>query len=125
MPVVEIRALPQKPPADVPNVLERVCTELATVLDIAEKRVWATWETIEGCHYVEGRQETPDQVASTHPPLVRVLAFEGRSDDVVRVMLETGARRAAEVRGLEGGNVRVTYEARKPGRVWSGGRVLD
>ncbi len=125
MPVVEIRALPQKPPADVPNVLERVCTELATVLDIAEKRVWATWETIEGCHYVEGRQETPDQVASTHPPLVRVLAFEGRSDDVVRVMLETVARSVAEALGLEAGNVLVTSEDPTAGRLWSGGQVLD
>ncbi len=125
MPVVEIRALPQKPPVDAAWVLEKVCTELAAAIGVPESKVWATWETIEAHHYVEGRDDVPDQGSSTHPPLVRVRALEGRSEDVIRTMLDTVARSVAEALTIESGNVMVVYEELKAGRVWSGGGILE
>jgi phenylpyruvate tautomerase PptA (4-oxalocrotonate tautomerase family) len=125
VPVVEIRALPQKPPADVPWVLEKVCVELAAVLGIPEKRVWATWQTIESRHYVEGRDDVPDQSPGSHPPLVRVQSLEGRPPETVRRMLETVARSVEQALGLEAGNVMVVHEELRAGRVWSGGAILE
>jgi phenylpyruvate tautomerase PptA (4-oxalocrotonate tautomerase family) len=125
MPIVEIRALPQKPSADVPYVLERVCTELAAAVGIPEKQIWATWEVIEERHYVEGRNDMPDQPPTTHPPLVRILAYQGRSEDTIRTMLETVARSVTDALGLEEGNAFVVYEELKAGRVYSAGDVLD
>jgi phenylpyruvate tautomerase PptA (4-oxalocrotonate tautomerase family) len=125
VPVVEIRALPQKPPVDVPHVLSRVCTDLAAALDVPEKKVWATWQSLEERHYVEGREDAPDQASGTHPPLVRVQAFEGRSEETIRKMLDTVAASVSAALGVEPGNVMVVYEELRSGRVWSGGGILD
>ena len=125
MPVVEIRALPHKRPSDVPFALERVCTELAAAMGIPEKQVWATWQTIDARRYVEGRDPMPHQPPDTHPPLVRLQAFEGRSPEMIRTMLETVAKSLESSLGLGEGNVMVVYEELKSGRVWAGGGILE
>jgi len=123
MPVVEIRALPQRPPVDVGAVLGRVCLDLARALGIREKGVWATWSPLAGGAYVEGSDVVADQPRDTHPPTVRILAREDRPERIA-LMLQTVAASVAEALGLEPGNVFVVYEVLKDGRVFSGGGIL-
>jgi phenylpyruvate tautomerase PptA (4-oxalocrotonate tautomerase family) len=123
MPVVEIRALPQ-PGLDVGPVLAAVTQELAAFLGEEASGTWATWEEIPGGRYSEGGDAPAAQPRSTHPPLVRVTAFEGRAPNVVAGMLRTVAETLARELGLEPGNVFVRYEEQVSGRLFTGGAVL-
>lgn len=124
MPVVRIRALPQPDSVDIPSALAAVTRDLATLLDEHPSGSWATWETIRPGRYAEG-SETPElQPRDTHPPLVIVTAFEGREPELVERMLKTVAETLVREFGLGEGNVFVTYEEARSGRVYSGGRIL-
>lgn len=122
MPVVEIRALPQAD-VDVEVVLAAVTRELAAFLDEEASGTWATWEEIPAGRYSEGGDAPATQPRSTHPPLVRVTAFEGRAPNVVAGMLRSVAETLARELGLEPGNVFVRYEEQVPGKLFTGGSV--
>jgi phenylpyruvate tautomerase PptA (4-oxalocrotonate tautomerase family) len=122
MPVVEIRALPQAG-VEIEPVLAAVTLELAAFLGEEPQGTWATWEEIPGGRYSEGGDAPAAQPRSTHPPLVRVTAFEGRAQNVVAGMLATVAETLARELGLEPGNVFVRYEEQVSGRLFTGGSV--
>ncbi|HEX9416898.1 MAG TPA: tautomerase family protein [Gaiellaceae bacterium] len=122
MPIVRIEALAQ-PEIDLERVLGSLCTELAALLGERPEGTWATWETLE--HYVEGAQGPAAQPRSTHPPLVTVTAFEGRPPEQVAAMLSLVADVLARELSLEPGNVFVTYEEARRGRLYTGGQVVE
>lgn len=124
MPVVRISALPQPDSADVTSTLAAVTRELSSLLEEHPGGSWATWETIRPGRYAEG-SETPElQPRDTHPPLVTITAYEGRDPELVERMLVVVAETLVRELGLGAGNVFVTYEEARSGRVYSGGRVL-
>ena len=123
MPVVEIRALPQRDGLDVEAVLAAVTAALAALLNEEPSGTWATWEEIPPGRYVEGGDAPLEQPRSTHPPLVRVTAFEGRPPELVAAMLEAVADVLAHRLELERGNVFVLYEEARAGRLFTGGEV--
>ncbi|MGH3103991.1 MAG: tautomerase family protein [Gaiellaceae bacterium] len=105
-------------------MLGTVSRALADLLGEPPHGTWATWEAIRPGSYAEGA-ETPDrQPASTHPPLVSVLAFEGRPAELVERMLVCVADTLVRELGLEPGNVFVTYDEVASGRVYDGGQVV-
>lgn len=122
MPVVEIRALPQGD-VDLETVLAAVTRELAGFLGEEASGTWATWEELPPGRYSEGGDAPAAQPRSTHPPLVRVTAFEGRAPNVVAGMLRTVAETLARELRLETGNVFVRYQEQMPGRLFTGGSV--
>jgi phenylpyruvate tautomerase PptA (4-oxalocrotonate tautomerase family) len=124
MPVVRIRALPQPDGVDVVAVLGRVSVALADLLGERPAGTWATWDTIEPGRYAEGEDAPPEQPRATHPPLVSVLAFEGRAPELVERMLVCVAETLAAELELEPGNVFVTYEEARSGRLYTGGQVV-
>jgi hypothetical protein len=124
MPVLEVRALPQDPPVDVPAVLGRLCSAVAHAAGCPERQVWATWHTLPDGAYVEGRNDAERQPHETHPPLVRVLALAGRSPENVAAVLQAAGSSLAGSLGLEPGNVFVHYDEIPSGRVLAGGRIL-
>ena len=124
MPIAEVRALPQVPPVDVPAVLGRVCTDLAEAIGATSPRqVWATWQTLPDGHYVEGPDDAERQPRETHPPLVRILALEGRDARTVRTMLRTVAETLGRELDVEPDNVFVRYEEMASGTVLTGGDI--
>jgi phenylpyruvate tautomerase PptA (4-oxalocrotonate tautomerase family) len=125
MPVVRIRALPQPPGIDVAAVLAAVTRELAAVLEEEPRGTWATWDELAPGRYSEGGDAPGRQPRDTHPPLVSLVAFEGRSDELVERMLTCVAYTLARALGLEAGNVFVTYEEARAGRIYTGGTVLS
>jgi hypothetical protein len=124
VPVVRISALPQPDAVDIPSVLAAVTRDLATLLDEHPGGTWAAWETIRPGRYAEGSQAPELQPRDTHPPLVQVIAFEGRDPELVERMLTTVAGTLVRELGLGEGNVFATYDEAPSGRIYSGGRIL-
>lgn len=123
MPVVTIRALPQSDMV-VERVLTAVTSGIATALDEDSSGTWATWEEIGARRYAEGDDLADGQPHDTHPPLVRITAFEGRSDEQIAAMLDAAAAAIAEQLGIEPGNVFAVYEEARSGRISTGGRIV-
>jgi len=124
VPVVRISALPQLDSVDIPSVLAAVTRDLAALLDEHPGGTWAAWETIRPGRYAEGSQTPEVQPRDTHPPLVQVIAFEGRDPELVERMLTTVAGTLVQELGLGEGNVFATYDEAPSGRIYSGGRIL-
>jgi phenylpyruvate tautomerase PptA (4-oxalocrotonate tautomerase family) len=123
LPIVRISALPQRD-VDTALVLSRVTHELADVLGEDPRGTWATWDTIAPGAYAEAGSMPTEQPRATHPPLVSVVAFGGRSPELVERMLVRVADVLARELGLEPGNVFVTYEEPQPGRLYTGGQIV-
>jgi phenylpyruvate tautomerase PptA (4-oxalocrotonate tautomerase family) len=121
--VIEVSALPQQPGTDVGAVLSAVTREVAALLGEAPRGTWATWEEIAPGRYSEGGVAPAAQPRSTHPPLVRVTAFEGRAPEVVAAVLRRVAETLARELALEPGNVFVRYEEARSGRLFTGDEV--
>jgi phenylpyruvate tautomerase PptA (4-oxalocrotonate tautomerase family) len=122
VPIVQVEALPQAPGVDVEPALATLCGEIAALLGEEPSGTWATWRTME--HYVEGSDGPSVQPPSTHPPLVRVIAYQGREPEVVADLLRLAAEVLARELRLEDGNVFVLYEEAQPGRLYTGGEVV-
>jgi phenylpyruvate tautomerase PptA (4-oxalocrotonate tautomerase family) len=122
VPVIEIRSL--RAGVAMTDVLAAVTREVAAVLGEEPGGTWATWEEIPAGRYAEAGEAPRSQPRSTHPPLVRVTAFEGKSPELVARLLETVAAVLARELGLEPGNVFVRYEEATSGRLFTGGTVV-
>jgi phenylpyruvate tautomerase PptA (4-oxalocrotonate tautomerase family) len=123
MPIVHIQAPPQDPLVDVRAVMARVCKDLAAAVGCPERQVWATWTTLPEGSYLEADVAAARQPHDTHPPLVRVLAMEGRSPEMIAKMLECVAGSLAATLPMDPDNVFAVYEELHAGRVYFGGRV--
>jgi phenylpyruvate tautomerase PptA (4-oxalocrotonate tautomerase family) len=123
MPVVEIRGLPQAD-AVVERLLVTVTGRVANALGEDPRGTWATWEEIPRRRYSEGDVLVDEQPHETHPPLVRVTAFEGRSDEQVAAVLEAAAGAVAEELAIEPGNVFAVYDEARSGRIYTGGGII-
>ncbi|MEM9374409.1 MAG: tautomerase family protein [Planctomycetota bacterium] len=119
--MIQIEALPQAAGVDVHAVMSDLCRRVAVCMDADSGQVWATWRTVEA--YAEGGAPAASQPGSTHPPVARLIAFEGRSVEQIRSALEAAADALAEGLGLEHGNAFVLFDEARAGRVYTGGTV--
>ncbi len=124
MPLLEVRALPQKPGVDPHAALARACAALAEALGERPEGTWGTWVELSPGAYTEGANAPAVQPHDTHPPVVRLFAFEGKPPETVEKMLTVVAETLAGALGLEPGNVFVIYDEGRSGRVYSGGNVV-
>ncbi len=124
MPIVEIEALP-RPGVDIEAVLRTLCVELAQELDQPAHTVWAVWRPLEAGAFAEGDDAPGEQPRDTHPPLVRVIGFEGRTPKQVEGILECVAGVLSRELGLGEGNVFVVFEEARSGRAFTGGAVVS
>ena len=84
-------------------------------------QVWATWTSADA--YVEGDTPATEQPRGTHPPIARLIAFEGRSDQVIEAALFAVARALSEELDLKPDAPFVMYDEAHSGRVLTGGSV--
>ena len=122
MPVVRVQGLPQADDVDVDAALTAVCRDLAKLLGEAPHGTWATWQTLE--RYVEGDDARTTQPYDTHPPLVTVTAYEGRPPELVAHILRCVAAALSREFRVDPGNVFVTYDEVRAGRLFTGGDVV-
>jgi hypothetical protein len=122
--VIQVRALPQQQGVDIGAAAVAVTVSVATELGEEPRGTWVAWQTIEPGGYTEG-DEAPDfQPRATHPPLVEVVAFEGRPPELVERVLVAVAETLAAALRLEPGNVFVRWVEATGGRLYTGGRVV-
>ena len=125
MPVIHVRALPQKVGMDVPATLKKLACAVAAATEVAPQRVFATWETLPPDWYAEGENTSKSQPAGTHPPIVTSTAFEGRSPATVRKMILAVVEVLGRELGIEQGNAFVTYCEARAGQIYTGGQIRE
>lgn len=123
MPVIHVQALPQADSVEVPAVLTRLVQAVAPIMGVPPERVWATWTPLEAGHYVEGTKAGVNQPHASHPPIVRLSAYAGRSPETIRQALTTMADVLCQDLHLESGNVFAHYEEIPAGRIYVSGQV--
>jgi hypothetical protein len=123
MPLLQVRALPQKNPVRIPQALKKACAAIVSAYGCTPDEVWATYDEIRSGFYVEGQQSPAQQPVGTHPPLAELLCFEGKSQDVIEKTLVATAQALGEGFGL-GKNVFVTYREVKSGQLIAGDIIV-
>ena len=84
MPILHVRALPQKHPRKIKTALKKTIAAIARVYGCDLHQVWATWEEIKPGYYCEGDIEKNQQLKTTHPPICEIICFEGKKPNEVK-----------------------------------------
>lgn len=105
MPLIEIRALPQRSDGDIALVLRRVAADVAAALGSRPEAVWVTWSTLDG-GYAVGADVRTEQPRDSHAPLVHVAARRTAAE--VEAICAAVERALVEELDLAEGNVFVT-----------------
>ena len=125
MPVIHVRALPQPAIVDIQRVLKDIACAVAIATSMPAHRVFATWETIQNGWFVEGETAAATQQKATHPPIVSLTAFEGRSSETIRKMITAIADTLAKHLPIEAGNAFISYIEAKSGQIFTGGAIKE
>ncbi len=123
MPVIQIKSLPQDNGIDTRVILKKICCRVADDLKVPKHQVWGTWEILASGNYVEGDSAPPLQPKATHPPIVNVIAFEGRSQNQINGMLRVIADELCQELKMNSGNAFITFTEAHSGRVYTGGEL--
>ena len=122
MPIVQVTALRQRVGVDIDAASQAIVLAVSTELGDDPSGTWVTWQTLAPGSYREGVDDAPsEQPRATHPPIVRVNAFEGRPPDLVARVLSAVAETVVSELGLDSGNVFVVWDELGAGRLHTGG----
>ena len=125
MPIISIKTLPlDEYEVRTPDILKKLCTAVARELNYQTTHVWATWEYIAPHLYTVGNYSVPYQAQSSHAPLVRVVAFEGKSKKEIEALFLVIARVLSRELDIDQSNIFIEYCEAKAGRVFDGGQVV-
>lgn len=123
MPILSIKALPQKNPRLAEQALKKTCLAIAEAYGCPPENVWGTWQELKPGFYVEGENRADLQPEQSHPPIGELLCFEGKAADVIeKVLLAAGQTLSREL-GIPG-NIFIRYEEAKSGMVIAGDGVI-
>jgi len=125
MPVINIKSLPIPGNINISEVLKNLCSGLADKLGYNPHHVWAYWETIEPGNYAVGSETSDKVTGNTHSPIVRFMAFQGNSEERIRLMLETTAEIISKELGIDIGNIFIEYAEGFSGKIFDGGSVVQ
>lgn len=123
MPILRIDALPQKDPDKINDALKKTCCAIAEAYGCEPEQVWGIWNEIKPGYFVEGNNEAELQPQSTHPPVGRLICFEGRSPEQVEKTLLAAAKTLSSSLGITD-NVFIKYDEAASGKVVAGNGVI-
>ena len=123
MPILHVKALPQKDPTKINHALKKTCLAIAECYKCDPHQVWATWEEIQPGWYVEGDKDFNVQPKETHPPIAQLTCFEGSTDEQIEEILKVASSTLSESLGL-GDNIFMTYHEAKSGQVVAGNGIV-
>ena len=124
MPIVQVTALRQRVGIDIDAVSRALVLAVSRELDEDPSGTWVIWQTLAPGCYREGTDDAPsEQPLSTHPPIVRITAFEGRDPDRVARILSAVAGTIVRELGLDPGNAFVIWDELHAGRLHTGGTM--
>lgn len=123
MPVLNIRALPQKENVDIKSALKKTTIAIAEAYGCDPKHVWVTWQELSSGFYVEGNNSEDSQPENTHPPIGELICFEGKSSEDIEKVLQAAATTLSKELGIPN-NIFITYREAKSGQVVAGNGVV-
>jgi hypothetical protein len=102
-------------------LLSRLAAAVAPCLGVQPRNVFAVHQPLAA--YVEGDVAVQRHLSDTHPPLIDIAAFAGRSDAQIEAALTAAAAAVTDALGLSAGNAFVTYSEIGRGQVLTGGQL--
>lgn len=123
MPILHIRALPQKNPSKIKLALKKTCLAIAKFYNCDAKHVWATWEEIRPGWYIEGDKDFNVQPKDTHPPIAQLTCFEGLQSQQVEDLLKLTSQTLSNHLDI-GDNIFITYHEAKSGKVIANNQLV-
>jgi hypothetical protein len=124
MPVICVKSLPLNKPMTIGSVLKKLNNEVAAAIDYDPSHIWSYWQFIERHMYAAGDSIAAVIQKETHSPIVEVIGFEGKSQELIEKMLKTIADVLAEGLTIERSNIFITYFEAKSGSVFDGGEIV-
>jgi phenylpyruvate tautomerase PptA (4-oxalocrotonate tautomerase family) len=122
MPIVQVTALRQRVGVDIDAASRALAVAVSRELGEDPSGTWVTWQTLPAGGYREGEDDAPsEQPLATHPPIVRVNAFERRDAELIARVLSAVAGTIVRELGLEPGNAFVVWDELQAGRLHTGG----
>ena len=123
MPILYVRALPQKVPSKIKIALQNTCVAIARSCGCPLEQVWATWEEIKPGLYTEGKKSADLQSDSTHPPIATLTCFEGKNSTQIEEVLMAASKALGDGLGIQD-NIFITYQEVKSGEIIVGNKVI-
>ncbi len=123
MPVLHVRALPQKDPSLIKPALKKTCLAIADIFRCPPEQVWATWEEIRPGWYVEGTRSATTQPPLSHPAICQLICFEGKTPVEIEEILLVASKTLSAALG-SGDNIFMTYHEVTSGKVIAGNGIL-
>ncbi len=123
MPILHVRALPQKNESIISQALKSTTVAVSKVYDCRPEQVWATWEEIQPGRYLEGENEASTQPHGTHPPICELICFEGQTPEKIEQLLKVASSTLSQSLGIQD-NIFMTYREAKSGEVIAGNGIL-
>lgn len=123
MPILHIKALPQKSSHLIAVATKEVTQAIANRYGCRQEQVWVTWQELSPGHYFEGEKAELEQPLKTHPPICTLTCFEGKT----RAEIETLLLEVATVLGAAldlDNNIFIQYQEAKAGQVVAGNGIV-
>ncbi len=118
-PFFRSRPCRKKEPERIPDALAATSMATAEAASCEPAHVWVTWATIEPGHYVEGGAAAEVQPGATHPPIGRLLCFEGMPVATIEAVLLAAAKTLSRELCIPG-NIFIEYVEALSGKVVAG-----
>jgi hypothetical protein len=96
---------------------------IAAAYGCQPEQVWGIWNEIRPRFYVEGNKDAETQPKKTHPPVGRLICYEGKDPETIERVLQTAASTLAESPGIPG-NIFIMYDEAKSGEVIAGDGIV-
>lgn len=124
MPIIEIRGLPPRDPARIPEMLREAAVAGARAFNIPESKVWATFEEIRSGWMAEGGSSADHPGHETHPPLVLVRAIKGRTPEMVNAFMSAVSDAIGRGLGIPSANVWMQFVEMEKSSIWHANKFL-
>src|SRR5438309_1836978 len=109
MPIINIKTLPLDGTIDTAAILVRLIEQLTLEIEYKAEEIWATWEFLPADNYAVGEEVSSTQTNASHPPLIRILAFEGKSPEMIERMIKKVAHLVSEELHIDIKNIFIEF----------------
>ena len=124
MPVIRIQAI-RKEGVAIPKLLQEASAAVAGAFGLEVSQCWSTFSEVQPGEIFEGGAWRGIDGNDWHSPLVTLSAYHGRTKEQIAKALERLADVVVAAFEFGPGDVFVEYHELQPGRVHTGGRVLQ
>jgi len=123
MPILHVKALPQKNKVKVKKALAETTLAISKAYGCEQKQVWTTWTELTPEFYLEGTDSVDIQPTHSHPPICELICFEGKAQEVIEETLIVAANTLSSSLGISN-NIFMTYHEAKSGQVVAGNGIV-